>query len=134
VRNKWVFKIKQHADGIIDRYKARLVAKGFDQVVGLDFIETFSPVIKLVTIRLALALLVHYNWSIIQLDISNAFLHGYLEEEIYMEQPQGCLKLSWNLDSLPQLRTLIYLFIIIAICVFLCSYISMSLLSPIMLL
>jgi hypothetical protein len=134
VRNKWVFKIKQHADGIIDRYKARLVAKGFDQVVGLDFIETFSPVIKLVTIRLALALSVHYNWSIIQLDISNAFLHGYLEEEIYMEQPQGCLKLSWNLDSLPQLRTLIYLFIIIAICVFLCSYISMSLLSPIMLL
>lgn len=134
MRNKWVFKIKQHADGIIDRYKARLVAKGFDQVVGLDFIETFSPVIKLVTIRLALALLVHYNWSIIQLDISNAFLHGYLEEEIYMEQPQGCLKLSWNLDSLPQLRTLIYLFIIIAICVFLCSYISMSLLSPIMLL
>lgn len=134
MRNKWVFKIKQHADGIIDRYKARLVAKGFDQVVGLDFIETFSPVIKLVTIRLALALSVHYNWSIIQLDISNAFLHGYLEEEIYMEQPQGCLKLSWNLDSLPQLRTLIYLFIIIAICVFLCSYISMSLLSPIMLL
>jgi hypothetical protein len=134
VRNKWVFKIKQHADGIIDRYKARLVAKGFDQVVGLDFIETFSPVIKLVTIRLALALLVHYNWSIIQLDISNAFLHGYLEEEIYMEQPQGCLKLSWNLDSLPQLRTLIYLFIIIAMYVFLCSYISMSLLSPIMLL
>lgn len=134
MRNKWVFKIKQHADGIIDRYKARLVAKGFDQVVGLDFIETFSPVIKLVTIRLALALLVHYNWSIIQLDISNAFLHGYLEEEIYMEQPQGCLKLSWNLDSLPQLRTLIYLFIIIAMYVFLCSYISMSLLSPIMLL
>jgi hypothetical protein len=134
VRNKWVFKIKQHADGIIDRYKARLVAKGFDQVVGLDFIETFSPVIKLVTIRLALALSVHYNWSIIQLDISNAFLHGYLEEEIYMEQPQGCLKLSWNLDSLPQLRTLIYLFIIIAMYVFLCSYISMSLLSPIMLL
>lgn len=134
MRNKWVFKIKQHADGIIDRYKARLVAKGFDQVVGLDFIETFSPVIKLVTIRLALALSVHYNWSIIQLDISNAFLHGYLEEEIYMEQPQGCLKLSWNLDSLPQLRTLIYLFIIIAMYVFLCSYISMSLLSPIMLL
>ena len=89
MRNKWVFKIKQHADGIIDRYKARLVAKGFDQVDGLDFIETFSPVIKPVTILLALALSVHYNWSIIQLDISNVFFHRYLEEEIYMEQPQG---------------------------------------------
>ena len=62
VRNKQVFKIKQHADGIIDKYKARLVAKGFDQVDGFDFIETFSPVIKPVTIRLALALSVHYNW------------------------------------------------------------------------
>ena len=63
------------------------MAKGFDQVDGLDFTETFSPVIKLATIRLALVLSVHYNWSIKQLDISNAFLHGYLEKEVYIEQP-----------------------------------------------
>jgi hypothetical protein len=89
VRNKWVFKLKQQADGTIDRYKARLVAKGFDQEAGVDFHETFSPVIKPATIRLVLALAVHFNWVVHQLDISNAFLHGYLEEEVLMEQPHG---------------------------------------------
>jgi hypothetical protein len=89
IRNKWVFKLKQKADGTIDRYKAKLVAKGFDQEEGVDFHETFSPVIKLATIRLVLALVVHFNWIIRQLDISNTFLHGYLEEEVLMEQPKG---------------------------------------------
>jgi hypothetical protein len=89
IRNKWVFKLKQKSDGTIDRYKARLVAKGFDQEEGVDFHETFSPVIKPATIRLVLALTVHFNWVIHQLDISNAFLHGYLEEEVFMEQPKG---------------------------------------------
>ena len=89
VHNKWVFKIKQKLDGTIDRYKARLVAKGFDQEEGIDFIETFSPVIKPATIRLVLALAVHFIWFIHQLDISNAFLRGFLEEEVFMEQPQG---------------------------------------------
>jgi hypothetical protein len=89
VRNKWVFKLKQRADGTIDRYKARLVAKGFDQEAGVDFHETFSPVIKPATIRLVLALAVHFHWVVHQLDISNAFLHGYLEEEVLMEQPKG---------------------------------------------
>jgi len=89
IRNKWVFKLKQKADGSLDRYKARLVAKGFDQEAGVDFHETFSPVIKPATIRLVLALAVHFNWVIRQLDISNAFLHGHLEEEVLMEQPKG---------------------------------------------
>jgi hypothetical protein len=89
VRNKWVFKLKQKSDGSIDRYKARLVSKGFDQEEGMDFNETFSPVIKLATIRLVLALAVHFGWFIHQLDISNAFLHGFLEEEVFMEQPKG---------------------------------------------
>jgi hypothetical protein len=89
VRNKWVFKIKQKPDGNVDKYKARLLANGYDQLGGVDFYETFSPIIKSATIRLILALAVQFHWQIKQLDVSNAFLHGVLAEEVYMEQPQG---------------------------------------------
>jgi hypothetical protein len=85
-RNKWVFKIKQKYNGYVDKYKPRLVAKGFDQEDDSDFYKTFSPVIKPVTIGLVLAIVVHHNWSIHQLDISNAFLHGFFEEELFLEQ------------------------------------------------
>lgn len=85
-RNKWVFKIKQKYNGYVDKYKPRLVAKGFDQEDDSDFHKTFSPVIKPVTIGLVLAIVVHHNWSIHQLDISNAFLHGFFEEELFLEQ------------------------------------------------
>uniref|UniRef100_A0A2N9EJB2 CCHC-type domain-containing protein n=1 Tax=Fagus sylvatica TaxID=28930 RepID=A0A2N9EJB2_FAGSY len=86
---KWVFKLKRHSDGSISRYKARLVAKGFHQQHGIDFEETFSSVVKPPTIRLILALAVTYNWPLRQLDIRNAFLHGFLKEEVYMIQPPG---------------------------------------------
>ena len=86
---KWVYKVKRHADESVSRYKARLVAKEFHQQARIDYGETFSPVIKPTTVRIILTLAAHYTWPLRQLDISNAFLHGFLKENVYMAQPQG---------------------------------------------
>jgi hypothetical protein len=86
---KWVYKLKHNSDGSIARYKARLVEKGFHQQQGIDFDETFSPVIKPPTVRLILSLAVSLQWPLRQLDVKNAFLHGTFKEEVYMTQPQG---------------------------------------------
>ncbi|GAB2277530.1 hypothetical protein Dimus_039233 [Dionaea muscipula] len=89
VGSRWVYKTKLKADGTLERLKARLVAKGYHQVDGLDFIETYSPVVKPGTIRLVLSLAVVRGWPIRYLDVKNVFLHGHLTEQVYMDQPPG---------------------------------------------
>lgn len=76
-----MYKIKCHVNGSISRYKARLVAKGFHQQLGIDFLDTLSPLVKPTTIRLVLTIRLQYNWEITQLNVESVFLHGDLIEE-----------------------------------------------------
>ncbi|GJS76488.1 retrotransposon protein, putative, ty1-copia subclass [Tanacetum coccineum] len=89
VGSKWLFKKKTDMDGNVHTYKARLVAKGFTQTYGVDYEETFSPVADIRAIRILIAIAAFYDYEIWQMDVKTAFLNGYLDEDIYMVQPEG---------------------------------------------
>ncbi|XP_070045888.1 uncharacterized protein [Nicotiana tomentosiformis] len=89
VGGKRIFHIKYKTDGSVDRFKVHLIAQGFSHQPGLDYTQTFAPVIKLSTMLLVISLALQNNWFMHQLDVSNAFLHGELDEDVYMHQPKG---------------------------------------------
>ena len=86
-----MYKIKRTADGEVHPYKARLVAKGYKQKYGIDYEEVFAPVAQLDTVRLLISLAAHHRWKLYHLDVKSAFLNGILEEEVYVQQPEGFL-------------------------------------------
>ena len=86
---KWIFKRKMKTDGSIDKYKARLVAKGYKQKECLDYFDTYSPVTRITSIYMLIVIAALHNLEIHQMDVKTAFLNGDLNEEIYMDQPEG---------------------------------------------
>jgi hypothetical protein len=107
VTDKWLFRHKLTSNGSLDRYKARWVLRGFTQRPGMDYYETFSPVVKFATVRAILSLALSWNWAIHQLDVKNAFLHGTLTETVYCSQPIGFIDAA-NLDLVCRLNRSLY--------------------------
>lgn len=86
---KWVYKTKLKENGEVDKFKARLVAKGYVQQQGVDYTEVYAPVARMDTVRMIVALAARKGYTLYQLDVKSAFLHGELNEEVYVEQPKG---------------------------------------------
>nr|GEV18014.1 putative ribonuclease H-like domain-containing protein [Tanacetum cinerariifolium] len=93
---KWIYKIKYKSNGEVERYQVRLVAKGCSQKEGLYYEETFSPIVKMVSVRCVLSLVMQNQWSIFQLDVNNAFMYRELDEDVYMSLPDGYYVLGDN--------------------------------------
>ncbi|GKC93474.1 retrotransposon protein, putative, ty1-copia subclass [Tanacetum coccineum] len=107
VGHKWLFKKKTGMDGEVHTYKARLVTKGFTQTLRIDYEETFSPVADIRAIRILIAISAFYEYKIWQMDVKTAFLNGYLNEEVYMEQPKGFVNQKF-LNRVCKLKRSIY--------------------------
>ncbi|KAH9671981.1 hypothetical protein KPL70_017541 [Citrus sinensis] len=104
---KWVYKTKRNAKGEIERHKARLVAKGYSQKAGIDYDEVFAPVARLETIRFIISLAAQNKWKIFQMNVKSAFLNGFLEEEVYIEQPLGYVVIGHE-DKVLRLKKALY--------------------------
>jgi hypothetical protein len=89
VSSKWLFKIKHTTDGSIEKYKARFVARGFSQKEGIEYEETFVPVARYTSIRIIIDLAAKMKWKLHHMDVKTTFMNGIIEEEVYIEQPQG---------------------------------------------
>jgi len=89
---KWVFKTKLNERGRVEKYKARLVAKAYTQKYGINYMEVFAPVDRLDTVSVLLVVATHNVWEVFQLDVKSAFMHGEIQEKIYVHQPAGFIK------------------------------------------
>ena len=89
VGSRWIYKVKQAADGSVEKYKARFFSRGFSQIEGINYEETFAPVARYSSIRMILALLAQMGWHIHQMDVKTVFLNGVIEEGVYIEHPEG---------------------------------------------
>ncbi|GJV95012.1 retrotransposon protein, putative, ty1-copia subclass [Tanacetum coccineum] len=107
VGSKWLFKKKTDMDGAVHTYKAHLVAKGYTQTLGIDYEKTFSPVADSRAIRILIAIAAYYDYEIWQMNVKTAFLSGYLNEEVYMEQPKGFVNPKY-LNRVCKLKRSIY--------------------------
>ena len=107
IGTKWVFKNKLNEYGQVTRIKERLVCKGYAQIEGIDFEETFAPVARMEAIRLFLAHACSKNVKVYQMDVKSYFLNGELEEEVYIEQPEG-FQLSENTNYVCKLKKSLY--------------------------